>query len=136
MSLDVAEADGFGQRVDIGLRAGKKMPAIGGFRAAIALQISALLGRGQIRGLGGIDADHDNVEVLAGSEPHHLESAGEAVELFRAEHGALVVDQRQDGRLLAEVTGQRHLFSRVVSKREAEWQLRVEPLIDADAVQD
>ena len=120
----------------LGLRSGHEMPAVGGFRAAVALEIGALLGRGQIRGLGGIDADDDDVEVFAGNVVHHFKRAGEAVELFRTQHRALVVDQRKDGRLLAEITGQRHLFARVVGKREVQRQLRVESLLDADAVQD
>ena len=82
MSLDVAETDCLGQRIDIRLRAGQEMPAIRRFRTAVALHIFALLGRGQVRALGGIDADHDDVEVLAGNVAHHLQRAGQAVQFF------------------------------------------------------
>ena len=136
LNLDVTEADGLGEGVDIGLRAGHEVPAIGGFRMAVALEVFAFLGRGQISALAGIDADHDHVEVLAGNEVDHLQGAGEAVHLLGAEHGAAVVDQGQNRRPLAEVAAQGDLPAGIVSEGEAERQLLVEALGNADPVEE
>jgi hypothetical protein len=94
----------------------------------VALQIDALLSCGQIRSLGGINADHDHAEVLAGHKAHHLQRARQPVQLLRAKHGALVINQRQNRRLLAEVTRQLHLLACIVGEGERERQLLIEPL--------
>ena len=135
IELDVAEADRLGERIDIGLRTGQEVPSVGGFGTAIAFHVLALLCCGQIGALGGIDADHDDVEVLAGKVANHFQSAGQAVEFLGAQHGAAIVNQRKNRRAPAEVGTQRDLLACVVSKRQVERQLRVEMLVDAHAAE-
>ena len=49
--------------------------------------------------VGGIDAEDEDLIVLAGSEGGLGEAGGEAVLHLRAEHGALVIDLGHDGGL-------------------------------------
>ncbi len=51
-----------------------------------------------------------------------------------AEPGALVIDQRENHRLLAEILAQTHSLAGFVLEREFQRKLGVEILIDADAL--
>ena len=81
------------------------MPTVCGFRIAVALEVLALLLRCGGGGVGGVDGDDDDVEVLAGLVADHFERAGQAFELFRAEHRAGVVDEGEDCGLLRRGVG-------------------------------
>ena len=120
----------------VGLRAGHEVPAVGGFGVSVALEVNALASGGDVGSLGGIDADDDDVEVLAGNKLDHLESAGETVELLGTEHGALVVNERENGGALAEVAAQLDGFAHIVGEGEVERQLLVEALLDAHTLED
>src|SRR5260370_41851439 len=98
---NIPESDRMGDRVDRGPLSGEEVPACGSLRTAVALQVKGLLLRRLLRRLAGIDADDDDIEVLARRELHHLERAGKTVQPFGAEHGAAVVDKRNHGGWLA-----------------------------------
>src|ERR1035441_782867 len=132
----IAKAHRLGQSVDVRLGAGQEMPARRRFRMPIALQVDPLLGRGQFRPFGGIDAHDNYIEVLAGNELHHLQCARQAIQFLRAQHGALIVNQRQNRRAPTKVTRQLHLLAGVVGEGERERQLLIQVLRNAHAVQD
>ena len=91
---------------------------------------------GGLGGVLGIEADGDDFEVLAGIERDGLQAAGQAVQDLGAEHGAAVIDGRQDHRLAAlEEGGERNVAAGFVLEVEVERDLLIEPLIDADAYQ-
>ena len=102
----ILEADGFGERVDRVRLAGQEMPAGGGAGTAVALEIVLLLGGGDVGRFLRIEAYGEDVEFVADIKLHHLHGAGEPGQSFSAEHGAVVVDQVQDQRLLAEVVAE------------------------------
>ncbi len=58
----------------------------------------------------------------------------ESGESFSAEHGAVVVDEIQDERLLAEVVAEFDGAARVVDEGEIGRDLSVEMLLDADVL--
>ena len=61
---------------------------------------------------------------LPGRQLNHLERARQPVQLFRAEHRAVVVDQRQQGRLLAEVVAEMNRLAGLIDKRGVKRKLR------------
>ena len=63
--VGVAEADRVGQRLIDASRAGQEVPAVGGVRPAVALEVGRLLLRRQPRALARIEADGDDVELAA-----------------------------------------------------------------------
>ncbi len=134
-NADVAEAGGVADCVDGRLLPGEVVPSVGRLGPSIALQVEGLLPGGDLRRLAGVDADEDDVEVLARSEMHHHQSAGNAVHLLRAEHGAVVIDQRQNRGALAEVVAQAHGLARVVDELRVQRKHLVQALRDADLLQ-
>ena len=111
------------------------MPSVGRLGPSIALQVEGLLLRCDLRRLAGVDADEDDLEVLARSQPYHLQRAGNAVHLLGAEHGAVIVNQREDGGALAEVIAQAHGLAGVVDELRVQWKHLVQALRHADALQ-
>ena len=99
---------------------------------AVALEVRLLLGCRQPRAFPRVDADRDDVELLADVEVQHLQRAGDAVEHLRAEHRALVIHQREQHRPLAEVVAELDVPPGLVDERQIERHLFVEPLIDPD----
>ena len=80
--LDVTETYGLGKGVDVLLRAGHEMPSVCGVGMTVPLQVDALLGRGQVSALAGIDADNNYIEVLAGNKLDHLQGACQPVQFL------------------------------------------------------
>ena len=116
--------------------AGQQMPAVGRTWPAVAPQVHLLLAAGGLRRVLGIEADGDDFEILAGVERDGFQTAGQPVEDLGAQHGAAVVDRRQNHRLAAlEERGERDVASGFILEHEVERDLLVEPLIDADALQ-
>ena len=72
----IVEPYRLGQRVDVGLRAGEKVPAVGRLGMPVALHVGALLRLGKFSALARIDAGDDDVKVSARTEIHHLQRAG------------------------------------------------------------
>ena len=132
----IAKSHCLSQGVDLRLLTGEEVPACGGLGMAVALDVHRLLFRGELRALGGIDADSDDVEVLAGAELDHLERADEAIQLLRAEHGAGVIDDGENDRALGEVVAELDGGSGFVAEDLVERKLLVEALVDVDLAQD
>ena len=66
----------------------------------------------------------------------HGERLGQTVELFRAEHGALVVDQREDCRLTRlKVVAEVDRLASLIGKAGAQRNLRIEMLLHLGAVE-
>ena len=81
------------------------MGALGDAAAAVARFEFLHLAGGDGRGFGGVEADSDDVEIVAGAEiGDGVEGAHEAVEGHVAEHAALVIDKREDDRLATKET--------------------------------
>ena len=112
------------------LVAGQKMPAVGRVAHRPVIQVRALL---RVRGLGRVarvEADQDDVELLAGRERQHLERRRDAVQHLRAQHRALVVHERQHDRPLPEVIAERHVAARLVLEPHVERQSIAQPLFE------
>jgi hypothetical protein len=130
----IVEADRVGQGLDVGLVAGKEVPAVRGARAVVALEVCLFLGGGDLDGVLGIEADADHFELLAGVEGEHAEGALESAQDLRAEHRAAVVDEREDDGLLGlEEGGERDVAAELVVEGEVERDLLIELLVDTDA---
>src|SRR5438445_6168510 len=129
---DVAEARRFGEPIDRRLPTGEEVPASRGAGALVAVEIRRLL-RGSKRWLlTWIEADDDHVEIAAGVERQELERARQAVEHLRAQHRAVVVDERKDDRPRAEVLAETHGAALFVGERDVERYFPIEILIEAD----
>src|SRR5690242_1674024 len=63
-----------------------------------------------------VEAYCNDRELFSDIERKRFEAVQQAVELLGAEHGTLVVNEREDHRLLAKVTLQRHRGSGFISK--------------------
>ena len=72
---------------------------------------------------------------LPGRKAHHLQRARQPVQLFRTQHRALVVDQRENRRPLAEIVAQLHLLAAIVSESQVQRQLRVQVLRNSHFVE-
>ncbi len=131
----VAEADRPRELVNRPLFAGEEVPAGLGARSAVALQVGALLGRGQLRRLARVETNGQNVEVAAHVERHLQQGADQSVEHLRAEHRAAVVRQDQDDRPLAEVVAEPDGLPRLIAEGQVERHLRVEFLVEAHPAQ-
>ena len=64
-----------------------------------------------------IDADDDYMEVFARGQVHHFQGSRQTIQVFGTENLALVIDQRKDDRLFAEVVAQFYGFSGFVTER-------------------
>ena len=107
--VGVAEADGVGQRLDRRLGAGQEVPAVRRRRPPVVRHVGRLLVGGEAEVVFRVDADDDDVEVLAGVERQGLQRAGHAVQDLRAEHRALVIREREHHGTGAEVLPELHV---------------------------
>src|SRR5690606_16275098 len=92
----VAEADSLREPADAGLVAAEKAPAEVGALAAVALEVAELGVERPLVGLGRIEPDRDDPELLAGRELHLAQGVDQAAELDAAEHRAVGVVEGQD----------------------------------------
>src|SRR5690348_10305121 len=132
--VNVAEADGGGELLDLVFAARKEMPALrcGWGMPIVAAKIDFLDLRGVFRFFAGIDADGNDLVVFSQIEIHDAERAGHAVQDFSAEHRAAVVDEREDHRtLLTEEVPEADVFPGLITELEIEWKLLVQVLIDS-----
>ena len=133
---DVVEAGGTGDRGDAGRVSRKEVDCIGGGRAiapASFAEEGALFSDG-VRGLiRGIDAEHDDLIVLAGDEGGLGKTGGEAVLHLGAEHGAFVIDLGHDSGLSArtEPGFKWSGSSGFVGKDGGQWQGLAKALLEA-----
>ena len=114
--IGIAETGFISQLFDGSLAAGQKMPALRRARPPVAFEVSTLLGRGQRRGLVGIDAHANHVEFLADAPFHLLQSFDQAVEDQRAEHRAFVIAEHENHRLLAAVVAELSFGARFINE--------------------
>ena len=131
----VAEAGGLRQPIDLRLIAGQEMPAFGGAGAPVALEVDGLLRRRRGRRVVRVEADGDDLEILARIQRHHAERARQAVDHLRAQHRAVVVREHHHHRLAAEVVAETHGRARLVAERRVERHALVDVLIEADLAQ-
>src|SRR5438876_8020833 len=94
----VLKTCGLGERINGLLRSGQEMPTLSCAGTSISLQEFCLLGGCHCRSFAWIEADGEDVELVAYIEFEHSESAFQSAEDFSTEHGALVVDEVQDDR--------------------------------------
>ena len=102
----VAEADGVGERAGCSRRVRSGSASRRPSPAARSARGRPASSAPPARAFPRVDADRDDVELLADVEVQHLQRAGDAVEHLRAEHRALVIDQREQHRPLAEVVAE------------------------------
>src|SRR5205085_3000793 len=99
----ILKSNGFRERGNRVLLAGKKMPALLDSFAAVAGQILQLLLRRHFRRFAGIKAHSQNLELPARIELQTSECDSQPAQHFRAKHLAIEIGQIQDDRLLAEI---------------------------------
>src|SRR5882762_1553603 len=122
--IGIAEAHGTGQALDLRLASREKVPPGCAFR--VAPQILVPFSLGELGRFSRIDTDADDLEIAARFERHPTQTANQTVQYLRAQHGALVIDQRQDHRLAAEELRQRRLVAVLITEFEIERSLRVD----------
>src|SRR5208282_5105583 len=113
----------------------QEMPSALGAGTVVPPQELLFLFRGDLGSIFGIEADGDDFEFLAYIELQNAQSAFQAGQLFAAQHGAAVVDEIEDQRLLAEVIAQFHLTAQIVSENEVGRNLLVQVLLNAYVLQ-
>ncbi len=131
----VTEAGRLRETVDRSLITGQKMPGGRGAWLLVARDIPGFLRRGGRRRVARIEADGDDLEILAGLEREHIERARQAVDDQRAQHRAVVVREHHHDGSLAEVIAERHRLARLVPERRVERHRFVEVLIEPDLAQ-
>ena len=97
---------------------------------AVSPQINFLDLPGDVGSFVGIDAYAHHIEIPAQVEIHDVQRAGQTVEDLAAQHGAAVIDEREDHRTLVEVIAQRHKVSCLIAKMQIQGQLLVQVLIN------
>ena len=131
----VTEAGGLCQPLDRRLVAGQEMPARAGARLLVALEVDRLLrGRGCGR-IARVEADGDDLEVLARVERQHAERARQAVDDLRAQHRTVVVGEHHHHRPLAEVVGEPDGAPGLVAEGGVERDVLIDVLIEANPLQ-
>ena len=111
------------------------MPSRGGLGVVVALDVHGLLLRGELGAFAGVDADRNDVEVLARPEFDHLEGADESIQLLGTEHRAGIVDDRENNRPFAEIIAKLDARPGLIAKGCVEGYLLVETLMDEDLAQ-
>ena len=86
-----------------------------------------------MRRLSRIEADQHDLEVATGVERRHPHRARDGVQHLRAEHGAIVINERQDhGAFLIEEATEQDIFAVFVFACEVQRYLFAEMLVNAD----
>src|SRR5215831_7245402 len=133
----VAKTYGRGQSFNLVLASRQEVPALFSARPPVARQVTLLVGGCALRGVAGIEADRDHVEVAADIEAHNpVERADQMVLNFRAQHRTLVINQRQDHRFRSEVLAKLYRLCALIGKDQIQRDLLVQPLLDPDLIQD
>src|ERR1041385_35114 len=131
--VGVLEAGDVRNLADGRLRPGEEVPGAHRLEAAVALHIFLFLRRGVARGVARIDADGDDLVLLAGIELQRGERGDDALHDHAAEHRAAVVHEDEEERLRAvRVLAEADDAPRLIAEHRVERQLRVEMLLDAD----
>src|SRR5579859_1724814 len=130
------EADSACKLLDLRVFTHQKMPAICGAGATVHSGVKRLLGFGQDRLFGRVNADGEDVEILADRERNLLEAAIKAVKHLGAQHRAAVIDERENHGLASdEILAQLNGLAMLVTKGEAERNGLIQLLVNADVFQ-
>ena len=127
----IPEPHGLGQLVDRRLVAGQKVPAFGSAGTTVKPDVERFFGRRERGLLARVKAHRHHVELIAYVKLELLQAFEQSVKHHGAEHRALIVDQGEDRRLVAEIVCEPHRLSGFVSELEIERDLLVESLVDA-----
>src|SRR5579862_8756418 len=111
------------------------MPAISSAGAAVTPDELSFLFRRHLRGFFRIEAHGEDIEFSADVELQDAQRAFETAQHFAAEHWALVVNQVEDHRLLAEIVTQLNRLSGFIAEREVAGNGLVQMLLDTDVLQ-
>src|SRR6266849_861146 len=130
-----AEIRATGERVDGIFRAGEEVPARSRLRTPEMGHRRFFLLKGHVGCLARIKAYENDLVVAAGIERKHAQRPDNALLHLIAEHGASVIDQRKDDRLLTEIFAELNIAAGLIAKGEVERQLRVELGLEADILQ-
>ena len=131
----ISEAGRLREAIDGRLVARQEVPRRRGARLFVARDVTGFLRRGGRRRVARIEADGDDLEILAGLEREHVERAREPVDDERAEHRAVVVREHQHDRPRPEVVAERHGTAGFVPEGGVERDLQVQVLVEADLAQ-
>src|SRR5260370_17171311 len=92
--------------------------------------------RGHLGGFAGIEADENNFVVAPGIEGEHAERADDTLLDLIAQHGAAVVDEREDHRLLvSEIVAELNAAAGFVAEREVHRHWPVERRLESHVLQ-
>src|SRR5207244_12228469 len=72
--------------------------------------------------------------LIARPKRQHTKRLSHAIEHLRAEHRAIVIDEREDDRTFAKILPQFHLLAALVAKYKIERQLVVQFLVETDVL--
>src|SRR4029077_13079612 len=133
--VGVTEAYRLRQGLDVCPVARQKMPALRGSASAIKSGIKFVLYVREDGPFGRINAHRHNREILADLKRQFLGGAQKPVENFRAQHRALIVDERQNHGFLPEELPQGHRLAVLIAKSEIERDGTAEFLIQSDVAQ-
>ena len=133
--VNEAVSDGRGELLDLRLVTGKKMPAVNSAGTAVKPGIHDLLRVGEHGFFRGINAEGDDVEILANTQRDFLQCVQRGVEHFGAKHRTLIVNERKDCRLILHELAQCDGCAMFVAKRNIERNLIVQLLIQPNILQ-
>ena len=111
------------------------MPARFGFAAAKAGECGFLFLRGPFRRITRIKTDEDHFVVAAGVEGKHAQRANHTLLHLIAEHGAAVIDERQDHGLPVKVVAKLDAAAGFVLERNVKGHLAAELGLEAHVLQ-
>ncbi len=117
------------------LRAGEEMPAGIRLRTAEMNQRLLFLLHSHFRRLAGIEADENYFVVAPGIEREHAQHADDALLDLIAKHGASVIDEGEDHRLLPEILAELNAAAGFVAEREVQRHWPVERRLESYVLQ-
>jgi len=101
-------------------------------RAVIPLQVRLSGLRSNCRRIARIKADNDNIKVATKVEASDaIECSHQAVQLLVTQHGATIVNKRQNHRLRGEILVQADSRSIFINKHQVQRDLLIQPLVNA-----
>src|SRR6185312_11937166 len=106
-----------------------------GARAVVSLEVHPTLAIRLSRSLFRVDADSDDIEVLADREIQRLETLGNLPEHHRTHQGAVRVTHDQDDRPPTEVVGELNIPTLLVAEGRDQRNLGVEVLVERDLLE-
>ena len=115
----ITKPDGSGERLDLRLIAGKKMPAFGRFRASEPFDVLGFFGGRQFRFFPRVETDCQTYKIFARLHRERFEHAEQSRQSHRAKLRAIVIDQRQNDRFILEIFSKFDRPARLIAKLKA-----------------